>query len=94
MKVRTIDLLYKNRCLHIEMVMNYEDLYRILFKKILKQKKKQKLKKNENQKKRPKKSQNGKWAQKFFQAYNTHQKTKKMRIAKLNSAQCLQRNWW
>ena len=30
-------------------------------------------------------AQNGKWARKFFQAHNPHQKTKKMRIAKWNS---------
>ena len=33
--------------------------------------------------------------EKFFQAHNSHQKTKKMSIATLNSVQYLQRNcWW
>ena len=34
---------------------------------------------------------NVKWAQIFLQAHNSHQKTKRMSIAKLNSVQWLER---
>ena len=62
--------------------------------KYLKNEKNQKLKKKKRKRKQgiwPKKAQNGKKVQTFFQANNLRNKTKKISIAKLNSVQWLER---